>query len=201
MFFLGATVVIVFFAILLKIDWTKPQLVQFFWSLFTVVYQNQTKYINRRNQVSLKMPPPQKIIAQNRGKVKSGACFGDWMQTVAAVTAPRCLRSSRSDLYHCLLSNAGAPPQLVKTACLNLHTSGRITALGVLVCWQQFILMCCHNMEFFDALHHGANKSHCTFSTTRCSRFSKGEEQSYEFFLLSFSQGKETEKWLAIIWH
>lgn len=124
-----------------------------------------------------------------------------WCRLSPALTVPRCLISSRSDLYHCLLSNAGAPPQLVKTACLNLHTSGRITALGVLVCWQQFILMCCHNMEFFDALHRGANKSHYTFFYYRCYKFSKGKEESYKFFLLSFSQGKETEKWLTIIWN
>lgn len=66
--------------------------------------------------------------------------------------------SGKSDLDHCRLPIAGAPPQLVKTACLSLHTSDRIRALGVLVCWQQFILMRCHNMEFFYARHQGAKK-------------------------------------------
>lgn len=50
------------------------------------------------------------------------------------LTISRCCISGKSDLYHCLLPIAGAPPQLVKTACLSLHTSDRITALGVLVC-------------------------------------------------------------------
>lgn len=113
-------------------------------------------------------------MPHNRGKIRlmSWKFYADLLSP--ALTISRCFISGKSDLYHCLLSNAGALPQLVKTACLNLHTSDRITALGVLVCWQQFILMRCHNMEFFNALHHGASKSHYTFSTARCYRLLRG---------------------------
>lgn len=123
---------------------------------------------------------PKKVIPCNRGnkiRLMSWKFYADLLSP--ALTISGCFISGKSDLYHCLLSNAGAPPQLVKTACLNLHTSDRITALGVLVCWQQFILMCCHNMEFFNALHHGASKSHYAFSTARCYRFSKERGQSF----------------------
>lgn len=124
----------------------------------------------------------QKIMSHNRGKIRlmSWKFYADLLSP--ALTISRCFISGKSDLYHCLLSNAGALPQLVKTACLNLHTSDRITALAVLVCWQQFILMRCHNMEFFNALHHGASKSHYTFSTARCYRFSKKRKQVLSYF-------------------
>lgn len=129
----------------------------FFSLLFTIPFLSQlciqigTKWVSkcdyreRHNKISL----------------MSWKFYADTLSPVLSIS--RCFISGKSDFYHCLLSNAGAPPQLVKTACLNLHTSDRITALGVLVCWQQFILMCCHNMEFFNALHYGANKSQYIF--------------------------------------
>lgn len=62
----------------------------------------------------------------------SRECYAELLSPT--LTISRCCISGKSDLYHCLLPIAGAPPQLVKTACLSLHTSDRITALGVLVC-------------------------------------------------------------------
>lgn len=130
----------------------------------------------------------------NRQKIRSMSreCYAELLSPT--LTISRCCISGKSDLYHCLLPIAGAPPQVVKTACLSLHTSDRITALGVLVCWQQFILMCCHNTEFFEALHHGASESYCTFLLPDATGSYREKTLTTEMF------PAEISRWTSLRW-